>query len=73
MLTASGMKIEGIAHIPMDQRLVDELMLETRPVIAVTGPKITDLNSGAVLTPNVVFVRKNQVALAWPVEDDDTA
>ena len=68
IMTAGGVKIEGLAHIPMDRRLVDEPADPLRPYLAVSEPKIT-VAGGAAETPIVTLVPKNQIQLAWIVKE----
>lgn len=73
ILTVNGVRVEGLAYIPLDYRLVDELAASLRPYIAVGQPKITFPDSPDPLTPIVAFVPKEQVHLAWIAEQPEDA
>ena len=72
ILTVNGVRVEGLAYIPLDHRLIDELALPLRPYIAVGKPKIFRPGSPEPETPIVAFVPKEQVHLAWIDEEPDS-
>jgi len=69
IITAGGVRIEGLAHIPMDRRLIDELSDTLRPYLAIGEPKITLPGASAAETPVVTLVPKDQIQLAWIVKE----
>jgi len=69
IITVGGVRIEGIVYIPLEERLIDELALPLRPYVAVGEPRITLPGSETPVTPTVAFVPKEQVQIAWVVEE----
>ena len=69
IITVSGARIEGMVYVPLEERLIDELALPLRPYVAVGEPRITLPGSETTVTPTVAFVPKEQVQLAWVVEE----